>query len=115
MSSKTKACCSITDHLDSRLFKALCDPNRIAILARLANICGPSTVGDIAACCPVDLSVVSRHLAVLREAGIVAATKKGREVFYAVRFADLAATLRGMADAIEACCPTNEPCTGDPK
>ena len=91
--------------LDPRLFRALCDPSRIAILARLAAICGPATVGEVASCCPVDLSVVSRHLAVLRDAGILDSEKRGREVLYRVRFPELAHTLRGLADALDACCP----------
>ena len=100
------ACCAdLAACLDPRLFRALCDPTRIAILARLAAICGSATVNGIASCCPVDLSVVSRHLGVLRDAGIVAADKRGREVHYRVRFPELAHTLRGLADALEACCP----------
>jgi len=98
-------CAPLEQLLTPKFFKALCDPNRIAILVRLASCREPSNVGQIAACCPIDLSVVSRHLAVLREAGIVEATRRGKEVFYAVRTGPLVDTLRSMADAIEACCP----------
>lgn len=62
-------------------------------------------MGQIAADCPVDISVVSRHLAMLRDAGIVEATRRGKEVHYRVRYTGLAETLRSIADAIEACCP----------
>jgi DNA-binding transcriptional ArsR family regulator len=99
------ACCAgLTAFLDARLFRALCDPTRIALLARLAATCRAATVGEAAAGVPVDLSVVSRHLAVLRDAGILAAEKCGREVRYAVRYPELVKTLRGLADALEACC-----------
>ncbi len=102
---RSEACCAPLEQIMSpRFFKALADPRRIGILAWLASRCTPTSVGDISACCPTDLSVVSRHLAVLREAGIVSAEKKGREVFYQVRVPELARTLRAVADAIEACC-----------
>ncbi len=94
--------------ISPRLFKALADPCRISILAQVAECCGPMTVGEVAACCPVDLSVVSRHLAILREAGVVEAVKKGREVHYSVRIPALVDSLRRLADALETCCPPTE-------
>ncbi len=91
--------------LSPRLFRALSDPTRLAILVRLAGGGGEMTVSEVARCCPVDLSVVSRHLAVLREAGVVSAARRGKEVFYSIRFGELAGSLRAIADALEACCP----------
>jgi hypothetical protein len=41
----------------------------------------------------------------MRDAGILEAHKKGKEVYYSVRFDKLAGTLHRMADAIEACGP----------
>ena len=104
---KRRCCPDIEDLLEARFFKALCDPRRLAILARLTHSKGPATVGQIACCCPTDLSVVSRHLATLRDAGILEADKRGKQVYYSVRYPQLAATLRAMADAIEACCPSD--------
>ncbi len=107
--SKTETaptCCDITDWQGSasRFFKALAEPNRVSILSRLAAACGPQTVGDVADCCTIDMSVVSRHLATLREAGIVVAEKRGRKVHYSVRYEEVVRTLRVLADAIEDCC-----------
>jgi ArsR family transcriptional regulator len=100
------ACCEdLRTHMQTGLFKALCDANRVAILADLAAAGVPRTVGQIAEPLPVDLSVVSRHLAVLREAGVLAANKRGKEVYYTVRYQGLAGSLRAMAAAIDACCP----------
>jgi len=90
------------------LFRALGDPNRVALLVRLAEIGRPCTVSEAAGCCPTDISVVSRHLAMLRDAGILKAEKRGREVYYSVRYAELVSTLRQMAEAIEGCCRTPE-------
>jgi ArsR family transcriptional regulator len=99
-------CCrGLSSTLSPALFKALCDPNRTAILARLAECCRPCTVSEIAACCPVNISVVSRHLTTLREAGILEAERRGRHVYYSVASARLARSLRAIADALEACCP----------
>ena len=105
-SKRHGACCDgLGSLLSPRLFKALCDPNRVAILVRLAEACAPRTVSQVAGCCPINLSVVSRHLAQLRAAGILSSEKKGKEVYYSVRFHELAQTLRAIADAIERCCP----------
>ncbi|GMU91059.1 MAG: hypothetical protein AMXMBFR4_01170 [Candidatus Hydrogenedentota bacterium] len=81
---------------------------RVALLARITQLPQPSTVSELASCCPIDLSVVSRHLALLRDCGILRAEKRGKEVYYSVRYHELAATLRAMADAIERCCPKEE-------
>ena len=94
----------IADVMSPRLFKALCDPNRIAILARLSECRDARTVTQVAGCCPVDLSVVSRHLALLRDAGVVESEKRGKKVYYRVCGPFLVVTLRGMADTIAACC-----------
>lgn len=91
--------------LDPELFKALCDPTRVGLLACLAKCGRACSVGEVAECCRVDLSVVSRHLSQLAEAGVLESTRKGRAVFYRVRFADLAAKLRALAQAIDSCCP----------
>jgi len=106
MFESAAACCpSLSELLTPKLFKALGDPTRVGILARLAESCGSCTVGRIAEGLPVDFSVVSRHLAVLRDAGIVEAERRGKEVHYQVRYQSLVSCLRQLADAIEACCP----------
>ncbi|QYK49273.1 MAG: helix-turn-helix transcriptional regulator [Phycisphaeraceae bacterium] len=91
--------------LDPELFKALCDPTRVLLLGCLAKCGRACTVSEVAACCSVDLSVVSRHLRQLERAGVLRSSKEGRTVFYAVRYQDLSKALRDLADAIHACCP----------
>ncbi len=97
---------ALLELLPPTFFKALCDPNRVALLAWLALERAPRTVTDAAnaGCCAVDMSVVSRHLATLRDAGLVVADKRGKEVFYHVETRDIAARLRRIASALEACC-----------
>jgi ArsR family transcriptional regulator len=91
--------------LDPELFKALGDPTRARLVACLAKCGRPCSVTEVAACCAVDFSVVSRHLSTLARAGIVEATKAGRVVRYEVRYARVCAALRGLADAFDDCCP----------
>lgn len=90
-------------HLRPELFRALCDPTRLQVLGRLALAARPLTVTEISGCCGVHLSGVSRHLALLRDAGVVEATKEGREVRYALRRDELTGALRGLADCIDEC------------
>ncbi|MBL8991054.1 MAG: helix-turn-helix transcriptional regulator [Phycisphaerae bacterium] len=98
------ACCGPIDRLlDAELFRALGDTRRVAIVACLAKCGRACTVGEIAECCSVDLSVVSRHLAVLAGAGVLESGKQGRQVLYRVRFQSLSSLLRRLADAIDAC------------
>ena len=102
--SKQDAFCEVDGLLEPRFFRALCDPNRIALLARLTKCCRPCGVSELATCCTTDFSVVSRHLATLRDAGILSCEKRGKEVFYSVRYDELVKTLRALADCFEACC-----------
>jgi DNA-binding transcriptional ArsR family regulator len=95
---------AVAKALDPRFFKALCDPNRISLLLRLAGCGRACTVSELNPCCPIDLSVVSRHLGVLRDAGIVESEKRGKEVYYTVRANEVIETLRSIADAMEGCC-----------
>lgn len=101
-------CWPIDELLDPELFKAFSDPTRASLIACIAKCGRGCSVGEVAECCSVDFSVVSRHLALLARAGVLEATKKGRTVFYGIRYAELARSLRSLADAIEQCCPANQ-------
>ena len=54
------------------VFVALADPNRRAILGVLAAS-GPATATDLAARLPITRQGIAKHLALLAEAGLVAA------------------------------------------
>lgn len=100
------ACCGPIDRLlNPDLFKALCDPTRAGLLACIAKCGRPCSVSEVAACCSVDTSVVSRHLATLEKASVLSSERDGRVVRYAVRYQELSKTLRALADAIDQCCP----------
>jgi ArsR family transcriptional regulator len=107
------ACCAgpIDRLLNPELFKALCDATRAGLVACIAKCGRGCSVSEVAACCSVDTSVVSRHLATLEKAGVLSSEREGRVVRYSVRYSDLSATLRALADAIDACAP-EAPCQG---
>ena len=94
---------ALREQLRPELFRALCDPNRLTLVARFASANRPLTVTEAGTCCGVHISGVSRHLAMLREAGVLQATKQGREVRYELDCAALASALRQLADALEKC------------
>jgi DNA-binding transcriptional ArsR family regulator len=101
----TSCCTGLQGLLSPRLFKALADPKRIELLVRLAEERDACTVGQVAEGSGIDLSVVSRHLAVLREAGIIRCEKRGKQVWCVVQTGAITKLLRDLADALEACCP----------
>jgi DNA-binding transcriptional ArsR family regulator len=71
-----------------RTFHALADPHRRAILAAVRN--ERRAVGEIAAGLGLSQQIVSHHLKVLREAGLVTGTRSGTRHLFAVRVEGLA-------------------------
>jgi DNA-binding transcriptional ArsR family regulator len=59
-----------------RMFHALSDPSRRAMVERLAR--GPASVSELARPFDMALPTVVQHLGVLESAGIVSSTKLGR-------------------------------------
>lgn len=64
----------------NRAFRAIADETRRDILRLLRN--GPLTSGDIADRFDSSWPTISRHLAVLREAGLVTAERDGQAIRY---------------------------------
>jgi ArsR family transcriptional regulator, arsenate/arsenite/antimonite-responsive transcriptional repressor len=91
--------------LDPALFKALCDPTRAILIACIAKCGRGCSVTEVADCCSVDVSVVSRHLALLARSGVLEASKDGRTMYYRVRYAELCRSLRSLANALDECRP----------
>jgi len=83
-------------------FAALGQGTRLELLRALLEA-GPNglAAGDIAARLGVLSSTLSFHLRALDQAGLIAATRQGRSLIYAVQFARLRALL---AFLVEACC-----------
>lgn len=98
--------------LRPEVFKALADETRLAVFTRIALAGRAITVTEITTCCGIHLSGVSRHLRQLRSAGLVHATKEGREVRYTLQADEVVELLRGLADLLEShgpqCCMESE-------
>ncbi len=67
----------------TRVIKALAHPTRLFIVEELEK--GERCVCDLTAMIGADISTVSKHLSVLRQAGIVADDKRGNQVFYCLK------------------------------
>ena len=96
--------------LQGKLLRALCDPGRQQLVEYLTAH-GRSDIGTIATAFPHDRSVISRHLALLDEAGVVRRVKEGRHVFVEIDGPAIVARVRGILARFEAlvphCCPAS--------
>lgn len=68
----------------SELLKAIQHPARLCILCQLDRY-GEVQVSDLVNCMDMSQSSVSQHLSKLRDRGIVAATKRGKAVYYSIK------------------------------
>lgn len=64
----------------AELLKVLADETRLAVLQEL--MAGPKHVGEINAGLGLEQSLLSHHLKVLREAGLVESERDGKAVLY---------------------------------
>jgi DNA-binding transcriptional ArsR family regulator len=71
------------------LFRTLADPTRRALFERLCQE-GEQTVGALTARAGVSQPAVSKHLAALKQAGLVRDRHEGRETRYAAQLSALA-------------------------
>lgn len=83
------------------LLKALGEFNRLSLVYKLCECQAPQNAMCLCECCSVDSSVVSRHLKVLAQEGVVTSEKNGREKTYELNRKELSERLRALADEIE--------------
>ena len=76
-------------HARDVLFRTLADPTRRALFERLCRE-GEQTVAALTARAGVSQPAVSKHLGVLREAGLVRGRQQGRRTHYRARLSALA-------------------------
>lgn len=76
-------------HAHDRLFRTLADPTRRAIFERLCCE-GEQTVGALTARAKVSQPAVSKHLGLLKQAGLVSDRHEGRQTHYSARLCALA-------------------------
>ena len=89
---------------DDAIFKILSEPVRIALIRFLA-INGPCDIGTVAASFQQDRSVISRHLKMMCDYGLLSAVKKSRSTVYSFdgyaflgRLEALTSMVRGFLD-----------------
>jgi len=79
MDSKTKALYEAR----ARIMKAISHPTRLFVVDVLSK--GEQCVCDLTEMVGNDISTISKHLSVLKNAGIVSDEKHGTQVFYSLR------------------------------
>ena len=93
---------------DVKFFKTLSEPVRMEILRFLMEN-GRADIGTIAEHIPKDRSVISRHLNLMHEAGILHCEKETRHMYYEVdggRFVEKLEKITGqLRRCIDKCCP----------
>lgn len=67
----------------TKVFKALGHPTRLFIVEKLAQ--GELCVCEFKELIDADLSTISKHLSVLKNAGLVTRDKRGSNVYYNIR------------------------------
>jgi DNA-binding transcriptional ArsR family regulator len=108
MTAKNAAKKELATILDPKLFRVLSEPVRIEILKCLMAK-GRMDVGAIAQRMPQDGSVISRHLGLMQEVGLLTCEKEGRYTYYEINGPYILERLDSMARDIrryyESCCP----------
>ena len=87
----------MTAQTDDRLWSAIGDPSRRRVLDLLVSN-GDVSASWLAGHVPFSRQMVSKHLVVLEQAGLVSRRKQGREVLYQVEADRLDQATRAMAD-----------------
>jgi ArsR family transcriptional regulator, cadmium/lead-responsive transcriptional repressor len=87
----------MTAQTDDELWSAIGDPSRRRVLDLLISH-GEVSASWLAGHVPFSRQAVSKHLAVLEQAGLVSRRKQGREVLYQVQAGRLDQAARAMGD-----------------
>jgi len=69
--------------MKANVLKALAHPTRLFIIDELAR--EERCVNDLTDLVGADMSTVSKHLSVLKNAGVVVAERRGTQVYYSLR------------------------------
>ena len=106
--SRSQIAEELVEAVDSKFFKTLSEPVRVQILKYLM-LNGRADIQTIAENMPQDRSVISRHLNLMHEAGILTCEKENRHMFYDVngqpfleKLVDITAKIKRCMNE---CCP----------
>jgi len=84
----------------AKIIKALAHPSRLIIVDALTD--GEKCVCELRQLVGSDMSTVSKHLSVMKEAGIVDDRKVGQQVFYSLRCPCIVSFLGCVEDVMKA-------------
>ena len=101
---RTSAAEELIESFDFKFFKTMSEPVRMQILKFLL-LNGRSDIATIAEDMPQDRSVISRHLNLMSEVGILRCEKETRHVFYEIDGNVFLERLETMAKQIRKCMP----------
>jgi ArsR family transcriptional regulator, arsenate/arsenite/antimonite-responsive transcriptional repressor len=90
-----------------RLLKLMSEPNRLKIFALLAT--GERCVCELEASMQLPQNLVSHHLGVLRDAGLIRARREGRWVHYSVNKENLGEVYPTLCRLFNPDCVSDEP------
>lgn len=76
----------------SGLLKSLSNPDRLLLLCQLVD--GEHSVGELEVTTGVAQPTLSQQLTVLRNAGLVATRREGKQIFYSIASAEAMAVLQ---------------------
>ena len=79
-----KAAGKLRIHLRANVIKALAHPSRVLIASALID--GERCVCELTELVGADISTVSKHLSVMKNAGLVEIEKRGLNVYYRLRY-----------------------------
>ncbi|MBV1919431.1 MAG: metalloregulator ArsR/SmtB family transcription factor [Pseudomonadales bacterium] len=99
---REKAITQSLANIDSDFVKALTEPARIEIL-KLLILHGALDVQTLAEKMPQDRSVISRHLSLMKNAGLLSAQKNGRHMVYSVDGATALKKSEQLVESIRQC------------
>jgi DNA-binding transcriptional ArsR family regulator len=80
------------------LLKSIAHPSRLAILEYLKE--QEASVGEMAAQLEIEQSGLSKHLSVLKQAGILSSRQEKVSVFYSIRDKDIFIVLRTISEIL---------------
>ena len=85
----------------ARILKALAHPSRLFMVDQLSH--GERCVCELTEMVGSDMSTVSKHLSVLKSAGVVADEKRGMQVYYRLKMPCVLRFLDCASEVIERC------------
>ena len=92
----------LVNAFDSKFFKTLSEPVRVEIL-KFIMLNGRADIGTIAENMPQDRSVISRHLNLMQEVGILNGEKESRHIFYEINSHAFLNKLQNITDLLRKC------------